>query len=319
MRQPFADNVRRGERESPGTSLSFASWKPDVRFAEISLQRGKLWQHMGTSLKGKLFCDLEEAMYMAERCNLLIQVGDKIASVKELYGLMCDQNLAWEAYYAYAYLRRAGYVVRRFPMRWKIQRESDLSIKGAVTDGPPVAEEVQGEPPTLVAQAGVLTKQSNVPPRKRRKLLDSVPDTNGDGGDGMRWWPSVQSQQSWLGACVQTLPNHTLKAVVGEPISSATFPNLWAFPRISRAPSGKGSADSTRCFDVIDLSGRKGHLKRSEPPKADLVVYVGLTEDAIAWKGITDRMAHGGIPAGKHKVCFVDGASVVFFDFTLKV
>jgi hypothetical protein len=130
------------KRAKLGTNVSCAVWRKELNLAEVIVQKGKIWMHMGITINGKLFCTVEEATYMAERCNLLVYSDGQLLSVRDLYSLLSRQQVSWESYYSYTYMKKAGsgYILLRKPALWRCDsiqefRDAHLhaSVAGAAT------------------------------------------------------------------------------------------------------------------------------------------------------------------------------------------
>lgn len=73
--------------------LSAAIWRAHLGVAEVVLQKGKLFTHMGFMQGSKFYLHIEEALYMVDRANLLLFAdeegrGKRLLSLHEGYQLM---------------------------------------------------------------------------------------------------------------------------------------------------------------------------------------------------------------------------------------
>jgi hypothetical protein len=114
--------------------LAAAIWRPQHNAAEVVLQRGRLFNHIGFMWGKKLFLHPEEALYLVDRANLLLfedtsASGKRLLSLQECQELMLANGFSMDMYLVYCKLMRAGYIVQRHPFAWVVKNsESPTQI-----------------------------------------------------------------------------------------------------------------------------------------------------------------------------------------------
>ncbi|CDF33586.1 unnamed protein product [Chondrus crispus] len=96
-------------------TLATADWDPEICMARVTAARGNAMQSMGVYKDGKQMLYPEEALFLVDRGGLDLCVGGLPCSVQRAWGIAMGaiNSLSFEEYLAFAYLRRAGYVIRR--------------------------------------------------------------------------------------------------------------------------------------------------------------------------------------------------------------
>lgn len=99
-------------RVSRSKHMARAEW--DGSHARIITARGNTLQSMGEFRDGEQYLYAEEMLYLVDKGTLDLTVNGLPASLQRAWGLMLETGVALEHYLAFAHLRRAGYVVRRY-------------------------------------------------------------------------------------------------------------------------------------------------------------------------------------------------------------
>lgn len=105
--------------------VSVARWDGKKGMAEVIVRKGRMWSTTGIVRKEKLFCHIEEVMFMVERGALLLLEGDMSLSMKDIYSLLAEENYGctWDYYQAYCHLKGFGYIVGRHNCPWTLKSE----------------------------------------------------------------------------------------------------------------------------------------------------------------------------------------------------
>lgn len=96
--------------------LAEADWDDRTDTAIIRKQRGNSLKSMGEFVKGSQILYPEEALYLMDKGGLELKHGGLPMSVQKAWCLCLSSknSLRLESYLIFAFLRRAGYVVRRY-------------------------------------------------------------------------------------------------------------------------------------------------------------------------------------------------------------
>ncbi|KAG6556886.1 hypothetical protein Mapa_001466 [Marchantia paleacea] len=107
--------------------VSVASWESEKGLAEVTVKKGKMWCSMGVIRSSKLYCNVEEAVYLVGLGSLIMLNDDRIMSIDEIYSLLFipAHGCSWAAYQAFAYLKRLGYIVGRYDVLWTTSRKQE--------------------------------------------------------------------------------------------------------------------------------------------------------------------------------------------------
>jgi hypothetical protein len=81
--------------------------------AKVLQPRGKIFQSLGIVRGPEQWLFPEEAAFLVDRGSADLLIGGVAASVERCFALLLHENVSMEDFYAYAYLRRLGYHVRR--------------------------------------------------------------------------------------------------------------------------------------------------------------------------------------------------------------
>ncbi|XP_015696410.2 uncharacterized protein LOC102721672 [Oryza brachyantha] len=117
---------------------SRAVWVEDAGAAEVVDSKGKLWLTTGVSRDGKLYYNVEEIGFLAERGALVLldDEGETIG-MEEIYGKIAGgkYGCSWDGFQAYKHLKLLGYIIGRYGVPWTVKRShSNFSISLADTD-----------------------------------------------------------------------------------------------------------------------------------------------------------------------------------------
>lgn len=96
--------------------LARADWDRAKHQAVVTAARGSMMQSMGYFHQGKQYLHPEEAMFLVDRGNMDLCVNGLPASVQRAWSMAMSapNSVSLNEYLAFAHLRRAGYVVRRY-------------------------------------------------------------------------------------------------------------------------------------------------------------------------------------------------------------
>ncbi|KRZ39059.1 tRNA-splicing endonuclease subunit Sen54, partial [Trichinella pseudospiralis] len=77
------------------------------------LSKGKLWKHMGRTVRGKRHLYPEEALYLLCMCAATVFENGRPLSIAEALHKFFDESITYEHCVLYFHLRRSGYIVIR--------------------------------------------------------------------------------------------------------------------------------------------------------------------------------------------------------------
>ncbi|KAJ6844955.1 uncharacterized protein M6B38_288335 [Iris pallida] len=101
--------------------LSRARWDEEMGMGEIVEKKGSMWATTGIIRNGKLYCRVEEILFMAERGALLLSdCDDTILSIKDIYKKITNlkDGCSWDCFKAYRHLKSLGYIVGWYGIPW---------------------------------------------------------------------------------------------------------------------------------------------------------------------------------------------------------
>ena len=305
------------KRKLLGQWASYAVWREDLGLAELVQRKGKTWHNMGLQVKEHFFCNLIEAAFMSERCNLIVSKDGRLLSVKDHFALLVLNEITWQSYFSYVFLKRAGYSLFCKPASWLNENVDGSKLREATTTKKREAEaEAEAEPQEQAPEAAA--PALNFRPTKRRRVggdsrKEEEAEAAAPGGEGRsrEWWEPADSMASWLGCAgpPPSLPSNAFGPLVLDSKTEA-FPNLRSFGK-KDSFSLDLEEPSLHAFEVKLISGNTPGRKK----KADFLLHVPKRNSI----GLTWKQAHHVSNLSKRdntkpaKVSFIDGASVCFF------
>ncbi|WOL02091.1 hypothetical protein Cni_G10810 [Canna indica] len=106
------------------SEVSKAHWDEEMDMGEIIEKKGSIWTTTGIIRNGKLYCHIEEILFLAERGALILTSADgKTFNLGDIYKKVIASNLgsSWEYFQAYRHLKSLGYIVKRHDIPWTLK------------------------------------------------------------------------------------------------------------------------------------------------------------------------------------------------------
>ncbi|KAK4776752.1 hypothetical protein SAY86_005440 [Trapa natans] len=103
---------------------SRACWNSEVGMAEVVERKGQIWTTTGVLRGGKLYCSIEETLFLAEIGALvLVDENGTGLSLEGIYGKLAEEKngCCWEHYEVYKHLKSLGYIVGRRGVPWTLK------------------------------------------------------------------------------------------------------------------------------------------------------------------------------------------------------
>nr|DAD44901.1 TPA_asm: hypothetical protein HUJ06_003131 [Nelumbo nucifera] len=103
---------------------SKARWNAEMGMAKVIEKNGKMWITIGIVRRGKLYCTIEETLFLAEiGAHHLLDVGDTTLFLKDLYEKVAEgkSGCCWETFKVYRHLKSLGYIVGRYGVPWTMK------------------------------------------------------------------------------------------------------------------------------------------------------------------------------------------------------
>ncbi|CAK9139912.1 unnamed protein product [Ilex paraguariensis] len=111
--------------------ISKARWNNELTMAEVVELKGRLWTTTGMVRRSKIYCSIEETLYLAEigALHLLDDADDTPLPLKNIYKMVADGNngCCWESFEVYRHLKSLGYIVGRHGVPWTIKSVKNQS------------------------------------------------------------------------------------------------------------------------------------------------------------------------------------------------
>ncbi|ONK65201.1 tRNA-splicing endonuclease subunit Sen54 [Asparagus officinalis] len=101
-----------------------ARWDEVIGMGEILEKKGSLWTTTGITRNDKLYCHIEEILFLAERGALLLSDGNETSlNMNDIYKKIASgkAGCSWEAFEAYRHLKSLGYIVGRHGISWTVK------------------------------------------------------------------------------------------------------------------------------------------------------------------------------------------------------
>ncbi|TMW95820.1 hypothetical protein EJD97_008299, partial [Solanum chilense] len=105
--------------------ISRSRWLDPLGMAEVVERKGGLWTTTGIVHNGKIYCFIEEILYLAEIGALhLLSKDDTLLSLEHVYNKVAEgkNGCSLEYYEAYKHLKSLGYIVGRQGIPWSVRR-----------------------------------------------------------------------------------------------------------------------------------------------------------------------------------------------------
>ncbi|XP_022973338.1 tRNA-splicing endonuclease subunit Sen54 isoform X2 [Cucurbita maxima] len=109
---------------------STARWNDEMGMAEVLENKGSLWTTSGIVRCGKIYCSIEETLFLIEVGALhLLDHDNSSLSLKDVYKKVAEgkSECIWEQFEVYRHLKSLGYIVGKHKVPW--------SVKGARNGG----------------------------------------------------------------------------------------------------------------------------------------------------------------------------------------
>ncbi|GAA0169837.1 endoribonuclease [Lithospermum erythrorhizon] len=105
--------------------VSKAQWSDELGMAEVVEKKGKVWMTTGITRNGKLFCTLEETLYLIEIGALQVSDGDHAPLTRsDIYKKASEAgsyNFKWDSFVVYRHLKFLGYIVACHGVPWTMK------------------------------------------------------------------------------------------------------------------------------------------------------------------------------------------------------
>ncbi|KAF8396825.1 hypothetical protein HHK36_018458 [Tetracentron sinense] len=108
--------------------ISKARWDTELGMAEVIEKKGGMWTSTGIVRRSKLYCSIEETLFLAERgALLLLDSSDTTLALKDIYERVGERQsgCSWESFEAYRHLKTLGYIVGRHGVPWTMKNDKN--------------------------------------------------------------------------------------------------------------------------------------------------------------------------------------------------
>ncbi|KAL3533737.1 hypothetical protein ACH5RR_007258 [Cinchona calisaya] len=116
--------------------VSKARWIDDLGMAEVVERKGQMWTTTGIVRNGKIYCSIEEILFLAEIGALnILDNDDTPLPLKDIYSKVLEKKngCSSESFEAYKHLKALGYVVGRHCIPWTMESAKvNSSCQGAL-------------------------------------------------------------------------------------------------------------------------------------------------------------------------------------------
>ncbi|KAL5701491.1 hypothetical protein ACHQM5_026819 [Ranunculus cassubicifolius] len=119
-------------------NVSKSRWNVELRMSEVIEKNGGMWTTMGIIRGNKLYCSIEETLFLAERGALLVlDANDAILTLKHMYEMVSDggNGCSWDSFKAFRHLKSLGYIVGRHETPWILKHNKrDIHENSGISD-----------------------------------------------------------------------------------------------------------------------------------------------------------------------------------------
>ncbi|GAB4843880.1 hypothetical protein Ancab_013844 [Ancistrocladus abbreviatus] len=149
--------------------MSKARWIQEMGMAEVIERKGQMMTTMGITRCGKIYCSIEETLFLAE-VGALVLVDDKDESLplKYIYEKVAGgkNGCSWDTFEVYRHLKTLGYIVGRHGIPWSLKSIKSCTVSQECTpdNGEPVQNECEEE--------SVIEVMENLQIKELRPLFD---------------------------------------------------------------------------------------------------------------------------------------------------
>lgn len=100
---------------------------------ELIEQKGQIWATTGIVRGGRLYCSIEEILFLAERGALvLLDAMDNVLHLGDIFNKLSDgrNGCSCESFLVYKRLKSLGYIVGRHGVAWTLKHDKECSSSG---------------------------------------------------------------------------------------------------------------------------------------------------------------------------------------------
>jgi tRNA-splicing endonuclease subunit Sen54 len=104
--------------------MSKAIWNNEMKMAEIVEKKGSMWTTTGIARNGKIYCSIEETLFLTEVGALNVFDDDNnIIPLEDMYKKISkgEGGCCWESFEVYRHLKSLGYIVARHNVPWSVK------------------------------------------------------------------------------------------------------------------------------------------------------------------------------------------------------
>ncbi len=234
--------------------LAAAIWRPSKCAAQVVLQKGRLFSHVGCLWGGHMYLTIEEAVYMVDRGSMLLFLEDgtkkRLLTMKECYALMETCGVSMDHFITYCKLLRAGYVAHRRGLPWVLKNKDEIRRCDCRF------EETVENRRTRTSEVRELAPPVDTKRQKRKRTGEDFSGTMGE------WWPEYHWHDEHAGKNLPTF--EVVDEKTKEQRRLDLFPRM--APLASHAPNlGDSSSEQGMYLDVYPPNG---NFSRKQPGTA---------------------------------------------------